>query len=152
MIGELIFALECSPGDCGYKITYEFSSKDNLVDLNGEQMNDVEVGVEALCQTFGQVFLERDVQVRVPFYRFLQFLKTIAQICPFFCSLKGLVDALKLRLELLHLSLYITKVMFCYCMEWRGAVLPRFLEFLVDSTIVKMFVSVIVLEYLERSR
>ena len=31
-------------------------------------MNDVEVGVEALCQTFGQVFLERDVQVRVTFY------------------------------------------------------------------------------------
>ena len=86
-------------------ITYEFSSKDDLVDLNGEQMNDVEVGVEALCQTFGQVFLERDVQVRVTFYRFLQFLKAIAQICPFFCSLKGLVDALKLRLELLHLSL-----------------------------------------------
>ena len=114
-------------------------------------MNDVEVGVEALCQTFGQVFLERDVQVRVTFYRFLQFLKTIAQICPFFCSLKGLVDALKLRLELLHLSLYITKDMFCYCREWRDAVLPRFLEFLVDSTIVKMFVSEIVLEYLERS-
>ena len=68
-------------------------------------MNDVEVGVEALCQTFGQVFLERDVQVRVTFYRFLQFLKTIAQICPFFCSLKGLVDALKLLAEDLHLRL-----------------------------------------------
>ena len=66
------------------------------IDLDSEGVNDVEVGVEALSKSLGQIFLEGHVQTLVRIDRPLQLLQTIAQVCPFASSLEERIDGSKL--------------------------------------------------------
>ena len=57
--------------------TYEFSGKDMGIDLNSEQVDDIEVRVEALCQPLRQIFLQGHVEALILVYGFLELLQAI---------------------------------------------------------------------------
>ena len=61
-----------------------------LVDLNRLAMNHVQVGIEALGETFGKLFFDGDWLVRITIDGALQFLQTVAEISPFTSALESL--------------------------------------------------------------
>ena len=112
--------------------------EDMRIDLDGQQVDNTQVRVEALREPLRQVFFQRHVELRISVYHVLQPLQAVTEVRPLSRPFKERVDLLELRFKPLHLFL---------CRFGRLNLAEGGLPLFLASTIGSIFILFLLIQY-----